>query len=127
MKIYIYNQQPPLTQAVSRKTVTGWRSELLPLQFDTGCTEHQTPHHLDGRASGKLVPQLDRLLKVPGSDGENQQVGALIVDLVGLLSDALGHRHCKVERQTYVVPANSDLAAGKGTWAFSPDICSAGG
>src|SRR5713101_3232131 len=82
------------------KTLTGWRSERLPLQFEGGHTEHQTPHHSDGRAPGELVPQLDRLLKVPSSDGENQQVGTLVMDGVGLVSVALCHRYCKVERQT---------------------------
>ena len=87
------------SQAVRRKTLTGWRSERLPLQFEAGRTEHQTPHHSDGCAPSELVPQLDRLLKVPGCDGENQQVGALVMDGVGLVSVALCHRYCKVERQ----------------------------
>jgi hypothetical protein len=34
---------------------------------------------------------------------------------------------CCTRSRVPVVLANSDLAAGKGTWAFSPDICSAGG
>src|SRR5262249_16044502 len=90
--------EEPCTLAFAVTAARG--SERLPLQVEAGRTKDQTPHYSDGRAPGELVPQLDRLLKVSSSDGENQQVGALVMDGVGLVSVALCHRYCKVERQT---------------------------